>query len=56
VLGFRTEEDEKDSYERMRAIKVISELKRTFRPEFLNRVDESDSLPRAVGRGRHGEE
>jgi len=39
VLGFRTEEDEKDSYERMRD-KVISELKRTFRPEFLNRVDE----------------
>ncbi|HBK59381.1 MAG TPA: ATP-dependent Clp protease ATP-binding subunit ClpC, partial [Firmicutes bacterium] len=28
-----------DSYERMRD-KVMSELKRTFRPEFLNRVDE----------------
>lgn len=39
VLGFRTEEDERDSYERMRD-KVLSELKRTFRPEFLNRVDE----------------
>ncbi|HOK70999.1 MAG: ATP-dependent Clp protease ATP-binding subunit [Bacillota bacterium] len=39
VLGFRTEEDEKNSYERMRD-KVLSELKRTFRPEFLNRVDE----------------
>jgi ATP-dependent Clp protease ATP-binding subunit ClpC len=39
VLGFRTERDERDSYERMRD-KVMSELKRTFRPEFLNRVDE----------------
>ncbi len=37
-LGFqRTESDE--SYERMRD-KVLDELKRTFNPEFLNRVDE----------------
>ncbi len=39
VLGFRAEQDERDSYGRMRD-KVMSELKRTFRPEFLNRVDE----------------
>lgn len=49
VLGFRTERDERDSYERMRD-KVMSELKRTFRPEFLNRVDEVIVF-HALGRG-----
>lgn len=39
VLGFRTDSSEAAAYERMRD-KVMSELKRTFRPEFLNRVDE----------------
>ena len=42
-IGFRmqknTEEDEAKSYERMKA-KVMEEVKQTFRPEFLNRVDE----------------
>ncbi len=37
-LGFATE-DVDSSYESMKD-KVMSELKRTFRPEFLNRVDE----------------
>lgn len=42
-LGFQpadVEEDEKQLYEKMKE-KVTSELRRTFRPEFLNRVDES---------------
>ncbi|NPV79605.1 MAG: ATP-dependent Clp protease ATP-binding subunit [Firmicutes bacterium] len=42
TLGFRLEKDEDAegiSYERMKE-KVLGELKRTFRPEFLNRVDE----------------
>ncbi len=42
-IGFRmqknTEEDEAKSYERMKT-KVMEEVKQTFRPEFLNRVDE----------------
>ena len=38
-LGFRAEEDRKEAYEAMKE-KVMSELQRTFRPEFLNRVDE----------------
>ena len=37
-LGFRAADPEK-SYEDMRD-KVMDELKRTFRPEFLNRIDE----------------
>ncbi|MDR7417214.1 MAG: ATP-dependent Clp protease ATP-binding subunit [Armatimonadota bacterium] len=43
TLGFRAITDEKAeqerSYERMRE-QVLEELKRTFRPEFLNRIDE----------------
>lgn len=38
-LGFRTGDRGKDDYENMKD-KVTEELKRTFRPEFLNRVDE----------------
>ncbi len=42
-IGFRpqkqTEEDEAKSYERMKN-KVLEEVKHTFRPEFLNRIDE----------------
>jgi ATP-dependent Clp protease ATP-binding subunit ClpC len=42
-IGFRTqkntEEDESKGYERMKN-KVLEEVKHTFRPEFLNRVDE----------------
>ncbi|MEA4847679.1 MAG: ATP-dependent Clp protease ATP-binding subunit [Clostridiaceae bacterium] len=40
VLGFATSSDErKDAYEIMKE-NVLEELKRTFRPEFLNRIDE----------------
>ena len=42
TLGFSIEQDsdkaQKSSYERMKD-KVLSELKNTFRPEFLNRID-----------------
>jgi ATP-dependent Clp protease ATP-binding subunit ClpC len=38
VLGFRPGVDDK-SYENMKS-QVMDELKRTFRPEFLNRIDE----------------
>lgn len=39
VLGFRPRETEEESYERMKE-RVTGELRRTFRPEFLNRLDE----------------
>ncbi|HAP93199.1 MAG TPA: hypothetical protein DCM26_01070, partial [Desulfotomaculum sp.] len=39
TMGFHTGEDQQAGYERMKA-KVTDELKRTFRPEFLNRIDE----------------
>lgn len=40
TLGFNTAEDKgQDAYEKMKA-KMMSELKSTFRPEFLNRVDD----------------
>ncbi|HHV62939.1 MAG TPA: ATP-dependent Clp protease ATP-binding subunit [Firmicutes bacterium] len=40
TLGFRAEKDEEaTSYEQMKE-RVLSELRRTFRPEFLNRIDE----------------
>jgi ATP-dependent Clp protease ATP-binding subunit ClpC len=39
TIGFRLETDEKSSYESMKR-KVMEELRRTFRPEFLNRIDE----------------
>ncbi|MFW5986329.1 MAG: ATP-dependent Clp protease ATP-binding subunit, partial [Halanaerobiales bacterium] len=38
-LGFQTEVDEEDKYENMKE-KVMGELRKTFRPEFLNRLDE----------------
>ena len=42
-IGFRTQkmegEDEIKAYDRMKA-KIMEEVKQTFRPEFLNRVDE----------------
>src|SRR4249919_2207293 len=38
-VGFAARPDEKVTYERMRD-KVMEELKRSFRPEFLNRIDE----------------
>ncbi len=40
VLGFSAaDEEEKEEYEKMKET-IMEELKRTFRPEFLNRVDE----------------
>ncbi len=39
TLGFTAKADAKVDYERMRD-KVLDELKRHFRPEFLNRIDE----------------
>lgn len=38
-VGFGSADSEADNYERMKE-NVMNELKRTFRPEFLNRVDE----------------
>jgi ATP-dependent Clp protease ATP-binding subunit ClpC len=39
ALGFRVHDDARGEYEDMKD-KVLDELRRTFRPEFLNRVDE----------------
>lgn len=39
TMGFRTGNQQEVGYENMKS-KVMDELKRTFRPEFLNRVDE----------------
>lgn len=39
AVGFRGARDENQSYEQMKD-KIINEVKKTFRPEFLNRVDE----------------
>jgi len=39
ALGFRVADDRVSDYEDMKE-KVLGELRRTFRPEFLNRVDE----------------
>ncbi len=38
-IGFAAKADEQVTYERMKE-KVMEELKRSFRPEFLNRIDE----------------
>ncbi len=38
-LGFVAREDEEYGYERMKET-IMTELRRTFRPEFLNRIDE----------------
>ena len=54
-LGFAQAGDAAGSYERMKN-KVEEELEQHFRPEFLNRVDESSCFPPAVGGAdrRHG--
>lgn len=39
-LGFATVEDAKQNYERMKG-SVMEEVKRMFKPEFLNRIDET---------------
>ena len=38
-LGFGSKSDEKQDYERMKE-KVLEAVRRTFKPEFLNRIDE----------------
>lgn len=38
-LGFSTQSDEKKDYDKMRA-GVMEEVKRLFKPEFINRIDE----------------
>ena len=38
-LGFNTVQDEKEDYKKMQST-VMDEVKRIFRPEFLNRIDE----------------
>jgi ATP-dependent Clp protease ATP-binding subunit ClpC len=40
TLGFQTSEDSESTYERMKN-KVNDELKQHFRPEFLNRIDDT---------------
>ena len=39
-LGFGSQEDEKQEHERMKA-GVMEEVRRIFKPEFLNRIDET---------------
>lgn len=39
TMGFRSGDNQEAGYENMKS-KVTDELKRTFRPEFLNRIDE----------------
>ena len=39
-LGFGSKEDEKQDHERMKS-NVMEEVKRLFKPEFLNRIDET---------------
>jgi ATP-dependent Clp protease ATP-binding subunit ClpC len=39
-LGFLSVDDEKQDYQRMKGL-VMDELSRNFRPEFLNRIDET---------------
>ncbi|MBU5487212.1 ATP-dependent Clp protease ATP-binding subunit [Clostridium sp. MSJ-8] len=39
-MGFNVNEDNDDSYERMRE-NIMQELKERFKPEFLNRIDET---------------
>ena len=38
-LGFQTERNEEKDYEKMKQ-GVMEEVKRTFKPEFINRIDE----------------
>ncbi|APH02267.1 NDP-hexose 4-ketoreductase [Janibacter indicus] len=44
AMGFTSGTDQRTDYERMKA-KVIDELKNHFRPEFLNRVDDTIVFP-----------
>ena len=44
-LGFQADQDGDDNYERMK-LKVQDELKQHFRPEFLNRIDDTIVFPK----------
>lgn len=48
-VGFQVEGDTETSYERMKA-KVNEELKKHFKPEFLNRVDDTIVFPQLSGK------
>ena len=45
-LGFMSGQDEKQDYERMKS-NVMDEVRRLFKPEFLNRIDEIYGIPSA---------
>ncbi|MEY4639608.1 MAG: hypothetical protein RLY13_606 [Actinomycetota bacterium] len=47
AMGFSLEGDHNSDYERMKG-KVNEELKKNFRPEFLNRVDETIVFPQLI--------
>jgi ATP-dependent Clp protease ATP-binding subunit ClpC len=47
AMGFSLEGDSANDYERMKG-KVNEELKKSFRPEFLNRVDETIVFPQLI--------
>ena len=47
AMGFVRENDDASDYERMKG-KVNEELKKNFKPEFLNRVDETIIFPQLV--------
>ncbi|MEN9956100.1 MAG: hypothetical protein RLY34_907 [Actinomycetota bacterium] len=47
AMGFNLEGDNANDYERMKG-KVNEELKKSFRPEFLNRVDETIVFPQLI--------
>jgi ATP-dependent Clp protease ATP-binding subunit ClpC len=49
AMGFVRENDDSSDYERMKG-KVNEELKKNFKPEFLNRVDETIVFPQLVKR------
>ncbi|MFD0558022.1 ATP-dependent Clp protease ATP-binding subunit ClpC [Stackebrandtia endophytica] len=44
-LGFQADQADEDGYERMK-LKVQDELKQHFRPEFLNRIDDTIVFPK----------
>ena len=49
-LGFMSDNDEKKDYERMKG-GVMEEVRRIFKPEFLNRIDEVVEF-RSLGKGQ----
>ena len=47
VLGFETNKDKEDTrnqYDKMKE-SIMGELKQKFKPEFLNRIDDINSIP-----------